>query len=63
MPILIMRRNHHASLIKAYAEGVYPYGDYKSPQTAAGDKGKPKTKRKKKAKKEDNNTQLELFNE
>ena len=53
----------HASLIKAYAEGVYPYGDYKSPQTAAGDKGKPKTKRKKKAKKEDNNTQLELFNE
>ena len=23
----------HASLIKAYAEGVYPFGDYKSPQT------------------------------
>lgn len=53
----------HASLIKAYVEGVYPYGDYKSPQTEAGDKGKPKTKRKKKAKKEDNNIQLELFNE
>ena len=53
----------HASLIKAYAEGVYPYGDFKSPQTEAGDKGKPKTKRKKKAKKEDNNIQLELFNE
>lgn len=53
----------HASLIKAYVEGVYPYGDFKSPQTEVGDKGKPKTKRKKKAKKEDNNTQLELFNE
>ena len=53
----------HASLIKAYAEGVYPYGEYKSPQTEAGDKGAPKSKRKKKAKKEDNNLQLELFNE
>lgn len=53
----------HASLIKAYAEGVYPYGDYKSLQTEDGDKGKPKTKRKKKAKKEDNNLQLELFND
>ena len=53
----------HASLIKAYVEGVYPYGDYKSPQTEAGDKGIPKSKRKKKAKKEDNNLQLELFNE
>lgn len=53
----------HASLIKAYAEGVYPYGDYQSPQTEAGDKGAPKSKRKKKAKKEDNNLQLELFND
>jgi hypothetical protein len=53
----------HASLIKAYAEGVYPYGEYKSPQTEAGDKRAPKSKRKKKAKKEDNNLQLELFNE
>ena len=53
----------HASLIKAYVEGVYPYGDFKSPQTEVGDKGKPKTKRKKKAKKEDYNLQLELFNE
>lgn len=52
----------HASLIKAYAEGVYPYGDYKSPQTETGDKKAPKTKRKK-AKKKDNNLQLELFNE
>lgn len=53
----------HASLIKAYAEGVYPYGDYKSPQTEAGDKRIPQIKRKRKTKKEDNNLQLELFNE
>ena len=53
----------HASLIKAYAEGVYPYGDYKSPNTEAGDKGKPQNKRKRKTKKKDNNMQLELFNE
>lgn len=53
----------HASLIKAYAEDVYPYGDSKSPQTEAGDEGVPKTKRKRKTKKEDNNLQLELFNE
>ena len=53
----------HASLIKAYAEGIYPYGDYKSPQTEAGDKGSPQIKRKKKTKKEGNNMQLELFNE
>jgi hypothetical protein len=63
----------HASLIKAYVEGLYPYGDYKpsaqskedrkSPQTEAGEKKSPKAKRKKKTKKEDNNMQLELFNE
>lgn len=63
----------HASLIKAYVEGIYPYGDYKpsaqskedrkSPQTEAGEKKPPKAKRKKKKKKEDNNMQLELFNE
>ena len=63
----------HASLIKAYVEGIYPYGDYKSstqkkedcksPQTEAGEKKPPKAKRKKKTKKEDNNMQLELFNE
>ena len=63
----------HASLIKAYVEGIYPYGDYKpsaqskedrkSPQTEAGEKKSPKAKRKKKTKKEDNNMQLELFNE
>ena len=63
----------HASLIKAYVEGIYPYGDYKpsaqskedrkSPQTEAGEEKSPEAKRKKKKKKEDNNMQLELFNE
>ena len=63
----------HASLIKAYVEGIYPYGDNKSstkkkedcksPQTEVGVKKTPKAKKKKKAKKEDNNMQLELFNE
>ena len=62
----------HASLIKAYVEGIYPYGDYKPsaqskedrpPQTEAGEEKPPKAKRKKKKKKEDNNMQLELFNE
>lgn len=53
----------HASLIKAYVEGIYPYGDCKSPQTEAIEKKPPRTKKKKKAKKEDNNLQLELFNE
>jgi hypothetical protein len=53
----------HASLIKAYVEGIYPYGDCKSPQTEAREKKPPRTKKKKKAKKEDNNLQLELFNE
>lgn len=58
-----MKPLSHASLIKAYAEGVYPYGDNKSPQTEDGDKGAPKSKKKRKTKKEDNNLQLELFNE
>ena len=53
----------HASLIKAYVEGVYPYGDSKSPKTEAKEKKPPKTRKKKKSKKEDNNLQLELFNE
>ena len=53
----------HASLIKAYVEGVYPYGDSKSTKTEAKEKKPPKTKKRKKAKKEDNNLQLELFNE
>ena len=49
----------HASLIKAYVEGVYPYGD--SPQK---EKKKPVSpKRKKKASKKNNNVELNLFNE
>ena len=50
----------HASLIKAYVEGIYPYGD------KLIEKPKEKTKKgtkTKKTKKEDNNTQLDLFNE
>ena len=49
----------HASLIKAYAEGIYPYGESIAPK----EKKTSGTKKKKKAKKEDNNLQLELFNE
>ena len=52
----------HASLIKAYVEGVYPYGDCKSPQTENKEK-KPSKTIKEKTKEEDNNLQLELFNE
>lgn len=50
----------HASLIKAYVEGIYPYGD------KSVEKPKEKTKKaakKKKTKKKDNNVQLELFND
>ena len=48
----------HASLIKAYVEGAYPYGD--SPQK---EKKKPVSpKRKKKASKKNNNVELNLFN-
>ena len=49
----------HASLIKAYAEGIYPYGESVAPK----EKKSSMSKKKKKAKKEDNNLQLELFNE
>lgn len=49
----------HASLIKAYAEGIYPYGE----RIASKKKKTSGTKKKKKTKKEDNNLQLELFNE
>ena len=50
----------HASLIKAYVEGLYPYGD------KPFEKPKEKTKKvakMKKTKKIDNNVQLELFND
>ena len=48
----------HASLIKAYVEGIYPYGEEKEQQTELV--GGSKSNR---AKKEDNNLQLDLFKE
>jgi hypothetical protein len=48
----------HASLIKAYVEGIYPYGEKKEVKPETGAK---KTTKKKKTKKEDNILQLELF--
>lgn len=50
----------HASLIKAYAEGIYPYGDKPVEKPKAKTRRATKTK---KTKKEDNNLQLELFSE
>ena len=50
----------HASLIKAYVEGIYPYGG--KPREKPKEKTK-KAKKKKNTKKEDNNMQLELFND
>lgn len=44
----------HASLIKAYVEGTYPYGENK--ETIAPKKSKKSSKR-------DNNKELDLFNE
>ena len=49
----------HASLIKAYVEGIYPYGKMEKPVV----KKPSKTRKKKETKKEDNNLQLELFND
>lgn len=49
----------HASLIKAYVEGLYPYGEEKPAEphkTIA-------TKKSKKSKKKSNNKELDLFNE
>ncbi len=48
----------HASLIKAYVEGIYPYGEKQEVKPETEDK---KGTKKKKTKKEDNNLQLELF--
>ncbi len=50
----------HASLIKAYVEGIYPYGN--KPVERPKEKTKKVTK-KKNSKNEGNNLQLELFNE
>ena len=49
----------HASLIKAYVEGIYPYRKIEEPVL----KKPSKTRKKKETKKEDNNLQLELFND
>lgn len=49
----------HASLIKAYVEGIYPYGEDK-----VIERKKPSTtKKRKNTRKKDNNVELELFNE
>ena len=48
----------HAALIKAYVEGIYPYGE----EIVKDEKQIGKSKRKKN-KKEDNNLQLDLFKE
>lgn len=49
----------HASLIKAYVEGIYPYGEKEKPV----EKKSVGTKKKRRTKKEVNNLQLELFND
>ena len=48
----------HASLIKAYVEGIYPYGE-----EIVNDKKPVGKSKRKKNKKEDNNLQLDLFKE
>ena len=49
----------HASLIKAYVEGIYPYGE----KVAVESKKEAAPVKKKKSKKKDNNKQLDLFND
>lgn len=51
----------HASLIKAYVEGIYPYGDNVPEETEA--KENIMSPKKKKSKKKGNNKQLDLFND
>ena len=60
----------HASLIKAYVEGVYPYGDFstceevKQSGNSHQTKKKPSApKKRKKTSKKGNNVELNLFNE
>lgn len=48
----------HASLIKAYVEGIYPYGEVKK-----NEEKKSSTKKRKNTRKKDNNVELDLFNE
>lgn len=47
----------HASLIKAYVEGIYPYGEI----LASENKQKKVSRKTKKSKKKDNNQELNLF--
>lgn len=47
----------HASLIKAYVEGIYPYGEILESET----KQKRDSRKSKKPKKKDNNQELNLF--
>ncbi len=49
----------HASLIKAYVEGIYPYGE----KTIVDTKKDIAPPKKKKSRKKDNNIQLDLFND
>lgn len=49
----------HASLIKAYVEGIYPYGEKVSAEKETG----IAPSKKKKSSKKSNNIQLDLFNE
>ena len=49
----------HASLIKAYVEGIYPYG----PKENAAPKNAVTAKKGEKKEKKGNNTELDLFNE
>lgn len=49
----------HASLIKAYVEGIYPYGE----NNVAVVQKDVAIKRNKKSKKKDNNQELDLFNQ
>lgn len=49
----------HASLIKAYVEGIYPYGEKVSAEKETG----ISPSKKKKSRKKSNNIQLDLFNE
>ena len=60
----------HASLIKAYVEGVYPYGDFSTCEEVKPSGKSPLTKKKpsapkkrKKTSKKGNNVELNLFNE
>lgn len=48
----------HASLIKAYVEGIYPYGEVKK-----NEEKKSSTKKRKNTRKKGNNVELDLFNE